>query len=350
MRFGLIQDALPEQTGERLREMVEEAVFAEKMGFDFYGLSEAHFTWFGTSAPDSLFGAIANRTTRLGLRYLCVPLLSFRHPLVVAERVATLDALSDGRVEFAGCRSNDRLALEAFGIDPSETRLQATEALEIIAGALGNDQFAHNGTVWRFPAVTVYPRPVQQPHPPLFMAATSLDGCRNAGALGVGVVSGNSLPGGWPHVEACAEAYRAAREERRPVARRDNDSFGVYAIRAHCAETTEAARAEARELALGTVDHIMKMWRRISSSAPDYAYMQDIDVVDDRREDLDYLVERAPYLSIGDPDFFVERCEQIRRLGGDEFVMAIDGLGHESHMRAIELIGTEVIPKVTSLV
>jgi hypothetical protein len=178
------------------------------------------------------------------------------------------------------------------------------------------------------------------------MAATSLDGCRNAGALGVGVVSGNSLPGGWSHVQACHDAYLAAREDRHPITSHDNDSFGVYSIRAHCAESTKQARDETREIALGTVDHIMTMWKRISSTSPDYAYMQDIEVVDERRDDLDYLVDRAPYLSIGDPDFFVERCEVLRSLGADEFVMAIDGLGHESHMRAIELIGTEVIPRV----
>jgi hypothetical protein len=57
------------------------------------------------------------------------------------------------------------------------------------------------------------------------------------------------------------------------------------------------------------------------------------------------MVERAPYISIGDPDFFVERIGRLEEMGVDEFILEIDGLGHEKHMRAIELIGKEVIPR-----
>jgi hypothetical protein len=59
------------------------------------------------------------------------------------------------------------------------------------------------------------------------------------------------------------------------------------------------------------------------------------------------MVERAPYISIGDPDFFVERIERLEGMGVDEFILEIDGLGHDKHMKAIELIGNEVIPRTT---
>ena len=76
--------------------------------------------------------------------------------------------------------------------------------------------------------------------------------------------------------------------------------------------------------------------------------MASIEELVDHQRDLQYLVDRAPYITIGDPDLFIERCERLESMGVDEFILEIDGIGHEKQMSAIKLIGEEVIPKVGS--
>jgi alkanesulfonate monooxygenase SsuD/methylene tetrahydromethanopterin reductase-like flavin-dependent oxidoreductase (luciferase family) len=315
------------------------------MGFDFYGLAEAHFTWFGTSAPEVLFGAVATRTNRIRLRSVATVLLAFNHPIRVAERAATLDCLSKGRAEIGTCRSNQLDTLEGFGIDPKQTRLQWSESLEVIVKALTQETFEHHGEIWDIPPRSVLPRPLQRPHPPLSAAATSIDGCRVAGERGLGCMAGNSLGGGWDYVQRCHDVYREAVERAEPLAGQVTNSFASFAIKAHCADTVEQAKAEAGTMALEIVDAVMEMWLKLAPTSPDYAYMSDITVIEDRKHDLDFVIERAPYISIGDPEFFVERCRRLEEIGVDEFILDIDGLTHEQHLRAIELIGKYVIPE-----
>lgn len=344
MRIGLLQDGAPNEAG-RFAEMVEEAVLAEEMGFDFYGLAETHFTWFGTSAPEVLFGAVATRTQRMRLRSLSTVLLSFNHPIRVAERAATIDCLSGGRFEIGTARSNQLETLQAFGIEPSQTVGMWSESLQVIAQALSQDTFEFHGENWDIPPRSIYPRPLQSPHPPLFVAATSIDGCRRAGENGIGVIAGNSLGGGWDYVAEGLAAYREGLQDAKPPAGVVNNSFASFSIKAHCAETSAQAKEEAREQSLKIVDQVMKMWARLAPTSPDYAYMNQLAALEDRKDDLDFLIERSPYISVGDPDFFVERFKQVAALGVDEFIVAIDGLDHEKHMRAIELLGRHVLPE-----
>jgi alkanesulfonate monooxygenase SsuD/methylene tetrahydromethanopterin reductase-like flavin-dependent oxidoreductase (luciferase family) len=348
MRFGIVQDGVP-NGGRRFREMVEEAVLADELGFDFYGLAEAHFTGFGTSAPEVIFGAIATRTKRIKLRWLAAVLLSFNHPIRVAERLTTLDCLSDGRAELGTCRSNQFVTLEAFGVDPKDSRAQWSESLDVIAAALTQDPFEFHGEFWDIPPRTLMPKPIQtDPCPPLSVAATSIDGCRNAGLRGIGCMSGNSLGGGFDFVQQCHDTYREALAEGTPVTGKATTTFATLAIKAHCAETNEQAKAEAGRSAIETVDAVMQMWKKLADKSSDYAYMQDIFVIEDRKDDLDFLIARAPYISIGDPEFFVERAKRLEEIGVDEFILDIDSLDHEKHLQAIELIGRHVLPEFRS--
>jgi alkanesulfonate monooxygenase SsuD/methylene tetrahydromethanopterin reductase-like flavin-dependent oxidoreductase (luciferase family) len=352
MKIGLVQDgALTAGTSpeRRMDELVEEAVLAEEMGFDFYGLAEVHFSEVLTmSAPEVILGLIAGRTERIRLRTTSTPMLAFNHPIRVAERVATLDLASHGRMELGTARSNQAHTIEAFEIDVNDTREQFTEAIEIAIKALSQETFEHDGPVWKIPERSLYPKPLQRPHPPVFASATSTQTHVYAGEQGLGVMSGNSLAGGWDFVQECLDLYRSSWVDAADRGRLTNSTFSSLALRAHCAETNEQALEEARDAAFEMIDLVMGWFTKLAAKSDDYAYMGRIEELKEHQRDLPFMVERAPYLTIGDPDLFVERIERLERMGVDEFILEIDGLGHEKHMSAVELIGREVIPRVSS--
>jgi alkanesulfonate monooxygenase SsuD/methylene tetrahydromethanopterin reductase-like flavin-dependent oxidoreductase (luciferase family) len=350
MKIGLVQDGAltPDVSPERrMDELVEEAVLAEEMGFDFYGLAEVHFSDVLTiSSPEVLLSVIAGRTDRIHLRTVSTPLLAFNHPIRVAERVATLDLVSHGRMELGTARSNQAHTIEAFGIPVEETRNQYTDSIEVIVKALSQESFEHDGPVWKIPERSLFPKPVQLPHPPVFASATSDATHKFAGEQGLGVMSGNSLPGGWDFVQECLDLYRSSWRDAAERGRLTNRTFSSLALRAHCAETTEQALEEASGAAFEMVDLVMSWFSKLAKQSDDYSYMGRIEEMEEHRRDLPFMVERAPYLSIGDPDFFVQRIGRLEGMGVDEFILEIDGLGHDKHMSAIELIGREVIPRI----
>jgi alkanesulfonate monooxygenase SsuD/methylene tetrahydromethanopterin reductase-like flavin-dependent oxidoreductase (luciferase family) len=352
MKIGLVQDGariggVPVSYQRRIAETVEEAVFAEEMGFDFFGLAEVHFSEVMTmSAPDVVLGSIAARTNRIKLRFVSTPLLTFNHPIRVAERPAMLDNLSNGRIEMGVARSNQAHTIEAFGISVDDTRTQFEDSLEVILKALSQETFEHEGPVWKIPERSIYPRPVQQPHPPIFGSATSVETHKFAGEQGLGIMSGNSLPEGWAFVQKCLDVYRGAWRDAAPRGRATNSTFSVLALRAHCAETNEQAQAEAQEAAFDAIDLVMTWYSRLAKQSTNYSYMAKFSELEEHRRDLPYMIERAPYVTIGDPDFFIERIRKLEAMGVDEFILEIDGLGHERHMQAIDLIGREVLPRI----
>src|SRR4051812_12957656 len=226
MRFALLQEAhFPQGVtlDRRYAEMVEEAVLAEESGFDVYALSEQHFgyspSWpaervgpvsrAAVSAPEVFLAYVAARTSRIKLRTASTVLLEFNHPVRVAERLNTLDILSNGRAELGTARSNNVATMEAFGVDPTETRAQWTESLELIVKALSQDPFSHDGDLWHMAERTLTPPSAQQPYPPIYVSASGPETHGIAGEVGIGAMTGASVLG-WPHVERCVEAYRAA--------------------------------------------------------------------------------------------------------------------------------------------
>jgi alkanesulfonate monooxygenase SsuD/methylene tetrahydromethanopterin reductase-like flavin-dependent oxidoreductase (luciferase family) len=351
MRFVLGSEAEAAGGGyspERYHEMLEQAVFAEEMGFSAFLTSEQHFNpeISMTSAPEVLLGYLAAKTSTMRLRVASFPLLTFNHPLKVAEKAATLDVISNGRIEIGTARSNNPRTLKAFEVDPSKTRAMWFESMGVLRNVLTHGEVEHHGEFWTIsPAVVLRPLPVQKPHPPIFVSATSIETHRNAGKLGIGVMTGNSLSGGWPYVEEAMSNYREGLAEADPgPGGVVNKSAGAAAVVAHCAETKEQAYAEGEARAFRFLHEIAEWFSALAESSPEYAYMSKLRERLEDREGLAAIIEESPYISIGTPEFFVERARQLAELGYDEFLLNFDGLPHEQIMRAIELVGTEVIP------
>ncbi|TIP99115.1 MAG: LLM class flavin-dependent oxidoreductase, partial [Mesorhizobium sp.] len=137
---------------------------------------------------EMFLAALSQRTTklRMGLGVVVLPL---HHPFNVAERVATLDVLSSGRVEFGSGRGTTPYIVEGFGLDPQKSRAAGNESLQAVLRMFEEDPFTgFAGEHFELPARHVIPKPVQLPHPPLWVAATNLETYEHAARQGVGVI------------------------------------------------------------------------------------------------------------------------------------------------------------------
>jgi alkanesulfonate monooxygenase SsuD/methylene tetrahydromethanopterin reductase-like flavin-dependent oxidoreductase (luciferase family) len=202
----------------------------------------------------------------------------------------------------------------------------------------------HAGTFWNIPRTTVSPASVQRPHPPLWYASTSLDGHRVAGSLGLGVISGNSLPGGWDYVREAAETYRGALAEAQPIGGAVNDGLMGFCFAAHVAPTKEQAEREAEAMIATIIETVTRMFTRLAKQSTGYEYMDEIAAIYERKDDLDFIVNRAPYISVGTPELLIERFKLMEDLGYDRVALRIDGMQHETCLRSIRAFGEQVLP------
>jgi alkanesulfonate monooxygenase SsuD/methylene tetrahydromethanopterin reductase-like flavin-dependent oxidoreductase (luciferase family) len=152
---------------------LERIEIMDQTGFDAVWLAEHHFSSFSVCPSVHMVGTLAAaRTKRLRIG-TGVSLAPFYHPLRLAEEVALLDVLSGGRVNWGAGRGFARVEFENFGVPPEESTSRFHEAVEIVLRAWSEDRLTFAGKHFRFDGVEVLPKPIQQPHPPVWMAATS---------------------------------------------------------------------------------------------------------------------------------------------------------------------------------
>jgi alkanesulfonate monooxygenase SsuD/methylene tetrahydromethanopterin reductase-like flavin-dependent oxidoreductase (luciferase family) len=155
------------------RNELEQLVEAEQQGYDSVWLAEHHFSRYGIGPAIHLTAAhLAARTSRVRIG-TAVTILPFMHPIRVAEEIAVLDILSQGRIDWGVGRGYQRHEFEGYGIDIEQSHLIFREQLEIIRRAWTGERFAWDGEFFRFPELQVLPTPVQRPHPPIWIAALS---------------------------------------------------------------------------------------------------------------------------------------------------------------------------------
>ncbi|HSK30538.1 MAG TPA: LLM class flavin-dependent oxidoreductase [Candidatus Limnocylindria bacterium] len=179
MRYGLfyLPSSLPATRAEgaaRFRRIVDQIAYGEEIGFDSVWLAEHHFHSFAGmfSSPTIIGAAIAERTKsmRIGTAVLLLP---YHNPLRVAEDCATLDCLSNGRLEFGIGHGFVKWEALNFGIPLDELRDRFKENLDVVLKAWKDPVLKHQGRFHEYNGVQVYPRPMQEPHPAVWMAATT---------------------------------------------------------------------------------------------------------------------------------------------------------------------------------
>ena len=199
MRFGIFYEhQLPRpwtDDGEHrlLHDALEQIEIADRVGVDMVWEVEHHFLeeYSHSSASDVFLGAVSQRTTRIRLGFGILPLPpGYQHPARVAETVATLDLVSDGRVELGTGETSSGAELEGFGVDRDTKREQWDEALDVVARMMVEEPFAGvEGRFLSMPQRNVVPKPLQKPHPPLWVACSRRETIRLAAEKGVGALS-----------------------------------------------------------------------------------------------------------------------------------------------------------------
>ena len=199
MKFGIFYEhQLPRPWDEGsehqlFQDALAQVELADRLGIDYAWEVEHHFLeeYSHSSAPEVFLAAASQRTKRIRLGHGIVLMPpGYNHPARVAERIATLDLVSNGRVEFGTGESASRAELEGFGIDPDERRAMWRETVEQVANMMAMDPYpGFEGKYFSMPARNVVPKPVQKPHPPLWVACSNRDTIHLAAQLGIGALT-----------------------------------------------------------------------------------------------------------------------------------------------------------------
>jgi len=236
--FSEIQDPKPWTPGHqhlRMNQALEQAELADALGYGCWWQVEHHGAeeFSLSSAPELFLAALSQRTARIRLGHAAVlapPRIN--HPIRVAERATSLDHLSGGRVELGLTRSTAP-EWRLFGVDPATVREQVADVFDTVPRIWRGDLAVTGG-------VPVVPSPFQDPHPPLWQAASTPGSFEEAGRRGVGVL-GTTLWEPLERVRRLVELYRAAAAEcREPAGAFVNDQVAFFTF-VHCAETDEQA-------------------------------------------------------------------------------------------------------------
>jgi alkanesulfonate monooxygenase SsuD/methylene tetrahydromethanopterin reductase-like flavin-dependent oxidoreductase (luciferase family) len=214
LRFGLyaeLQTPLTKPHPELYREIMRQMEHADQVGFDVYSIIEHHFFQeFSISAnPLALICAVAQKTRRLRFR-VALHTLPLANPMRLAGEIAAADIITDGRLETGLGRGHAWL-FERSGVDLDESRGRFDEAVEILLRAWTEGNFSFQGRYYRFKDLTVVPKPLQKPHPPLYTGGTSLATYEMAGTRGWGMFLPPLLP--YKVMEPSINAYLAAAKE-----------------------------------------------------------------------------------------------------------------------------------------
>ncbi|MBM3776603.1 MAG: LLM class flavin-dependent oxidoreductase, partial [Acidobacteria bacterium] len=245
MHFGIFLEERRRGASEAdaFAETFELVDAAEAWGLDGVWLGEIHFNGIRSvqSAPLVLAGYIAARTRRVRVG-TAVQLLPLQNPLRIAEEVATVDRLSQGRFDFGIGRSGSARAYDMLGVPYGESQARFLEALQVVREAWKGQPFTHQGSFYRFTNALVSPTPVQRPHPPMRMASNSPETFVHVARLGLPIFVGlrdHDVPSLRVHLETYRRAWKDSGQAGEP------DVF--LRIPVYAAETQRAALEEPRE-------------------------------------------------------------------------------------------------------
>ena len=198
MKFGLFYELqLPKPWDERsehrlFHEALEQVRLADRLGYDYAWEVEHHFLeeYSHSSAPEVFLAAAAALTSRIRLAHGIRQVIpSYNHPARTAEMLASLDLVSNGRVDFGIGEGATRLELGGFGIPAKRKRAMSLEAAEQIANMLVMDPYpGYQGESFSMPCRNVIPKPLQKPHPPMWIACTNRETIKLAARLGIGAL------------------------------------------------------------------------------------------------------------------------------------------------------------------
>ncbi|MGH9273584.1 MAG: LLM class flavin-dependent oxidoreductase [Acidimicrobiales bacterium] len=357
MKFGLIYEICrpdPDWATEAdtYHQALEQCVLAEEVGFDHVWAVEHHFleNYSLSAAPDVFLSAVAQRTERIrighGVRLLPPP---FNHPARSASSAAVLDILSNGRLEFGVGRSITEQELGGFGVDPAASRPMLEEVLPEIVKMWTNHTYpGHDGEHFSMPPRVVQPKPLQSPHPPLWMACTQPSSFELAADFGVGALAfGLGLPG---DLSEAVRVYKAGiQHPGRRAGAFVNDNIAAAGMM-FCAEDEDRARSMGGAAQLWYAANAAALFAPWAAREVDgYEYYHQL-AKDPSLFEAAALQERlADGLSlVGTPEKVLQGVRRYEELGIDQLIciVQVGRVSHDDICDSLRLFGKEVLPQV----
>ena len=373
MKFSMIFEAQTVETDRKtefqlMHDSVEQAVLGEEMGFDRIWSVEHHcLKWYShMSASETFLAYVAAKTERIRIGHgvVCLP-FRMNHPVKVAERIAMLDILSKGRVDFGIGKGGTPQEAGAFQTEIEDIPAQLEEAARIIPRMWSEEIFEHESETLPIPPRPILPKPHQEPHPPMYLACTRTETLNQAGEWGLG---GLVLGFGGPEEIAEKNAtYRAAIQRRTPESQIPD--FPVEHLSALCPaivlDDGDAARAigyRGQRFFTMAINH----WYNPGGDAPaPVADLEDVDDVEFLRRRGEEVVARlhedqvggAPrthsaglynpnhaYGTVSDAIGYVERLVDA---GADEvmFLVQMGTVPQAAALETIRQLGRHVLPR-----
>ncbi len=349
MKFGIFYEhqlPRPWREGDEQRlfqEALDQVELADRLGIDYAWEVEHHFLeeYSHSSAPEVFLAACSQRTKRIRLGHGIVLMPpSYNAPARVAERIATLDLVSNGRVDFGTGESSSLAELGAFGVKVEEKREQWLEAVEQTANMMVMDPYpGYSGRFFSMPCRNVLPKPVQKPHPPIWVACSNRDTIHLAARLGLGALT-------FAFIDP-AEARKWVSEYREilktecvPIGHSVNPNIAmVTGFSCHPDEAEARRRGEDgfRFFGYGLAHHYIfgshkpgrtNIWERFEKARPG-------------------LPEAGSSRGIGTPQQLREHLRSFEETGVDQVIFIQQGGRnlHEHICESLELFAAEVMPE-----
>ena len=360
MKFGIFYElSVPRPFANGIESQVyhnslEQIQVAEEVGFDTVWAVEHHFLeeYSHCSAPELFLTAAAMQTERMRVGHgavVCVP--EMNHPIRIAERAAVLDILSNGRLELGTARSSTWTELGGFEADPDTTKKTWDEFVRTIPRMWMNDRFSYDGVSFSMPERAVLPKPVQQPHPPLWVTVTSpgteLDAAdRGIGALGVATA-------GFAEQERRLKEYRRRIQLCDPVGACVNDQVATLNF-LYCDENIdEAARLGNALIGQFGIANSHLLFTREAYPTRAYGLLANISPGGGRRRtpaetNPGHTAKLPEGMAVGDPERVLAVIKEWESLGVDQvnfLLNALESIPQEKVLQSLRLFGEYVIPK-----
>jgi len=335
VKFGLffqLPCAADQTAAARYQDTIAQCQLADELGFDAAWLAELHFNqrFSVMPAPLMIASAIAQTTKRIRVG-TAVHLMALHHPIRLAEEAATLDVLSGGRSIFGIGRGSIPTHFLGYGIDQEQARDRFLEGLEIVLGLWTNEEFSYEGKYYNADALTVAPRPVQNPHPPVYIAANSADTFEIVGSLGHNILVA-------PTIVTVQGALDGLASYRRELGENGHDETKVRVnvnVPVHVAETEQEAQAGFE----ATINNYIGTLRNMASASKG----------SQRAMSLTYELVRDEFAAVGTPDQVADKLQSFNaRYNPQEFMcwFNIGGmLPQEQVAKSMTLFAEKVMPQ-----
>ena len=346
MEFGMFHEfqALPgESAAQSFANSFAQVDAAERWGLDAMWLAELHFAPERSvlSSPLILAAAIAQRTKRIRIG-TAVQVLPLCHPLRLAEEVATVDHLSNGRLIFGVGRSGFAHTYKTYGVDYGESRERFAETLEIVKRAFSEERFSHKGKYFTYDNVRLSPKPLQAPWPEIRIAAASADTYAEVGAMGHAIFVAARI-GNLSELAPLVRSYREAWQQ----AGHPGKGEVFLRVPVYVAATDEAAREEPRE----SIMHLLRtLGDRLAASAST-AGTREIEnraARGQKMQSIDYEEVLRERMIVGTPARVVDQLKRLQEQLGLDGILAELNPGslipHDRVMTALRLLCEEVMP------